>query len=262
MLNRQITPQHAKNSKQDLDKAAIRELHLLRAHEKEGQAGSILLVDSTVLHADTVMDPGERCLSLYQSILENTDAHLLLMPPAPPSGEQDTLTAAQLLKVPSFFHSFLIAALRASARGRVTLLLPCVQNADEIRAVRRLLSDAMEELYGQDEPFDDLLTLGICLGTAKAMTASRELLEEADLLVVDINALSHTVVGLMPMLRLVETAIGNAHVLRRFAFIDGALATDSRVLPHLVAMGADAVVIPFSRSVEISDKIHTKNSCK
>ena len=97
MLNEQITSRNAQSSKQETNEAAIRTLHLLHAREKEHLTEPIFLVDSTVLHADAVMDPGERCLTLYQSILESTAAHLLLLPPAPPSGEQDTLTAAQAI---------------------------------------------------------------------------------------------------------------------------------------------------------------------
>lgn len=261
MLSKQIAAQKAYKKDQPLVGAAVRELHLL-CKEEDQTAEKILLVDSSALHADAVMDPGERCLALYQSILATTRAHLLLLPPAPPSGERATLTTAQLLQVPAFFHAFLIAALRASAGGRVSVLLPSVQATDEIITARRMLSAAMDELYTKGEPFDALLALGICLGTPETLTASRKLLEEADLLTIDTEALSHTVTGLMPMLNLVEIAVGNAHVLRRFAIVDGVLSTDARALPHLFAMGADAVTRPFSASVEISDKIHTKSSCK
>lgn len=261
MLSKQSAHQQAFGNDPIFEGSVIRQLHLLREQDNE-DGTAVLLVDSTALHADTVMDPGERCLFLYQNILRGTAAQLLLIPPAPPSGKQVTPTASRLLQAPSFFHSFLVAALRASANGQISLLLPLVQNTEEIDATRKMLNTAMNELYKRHEPFDEAITLGISLGTPKALIASRELLEDVDLLVVDTNALSHTVAEPIALLSLVEIAVGNAHVLHRLAIIDGVPATDPRVLPHLYAMGADAISCPFLHSVEISDKIHTKNSCK
>lgn len=205
------------------------------------QDAAALLIDASKLHADTVRRPEERCFSLYERIMGGApEHHFWLMPPSP----QGVPTAAQLLDDAPFFHSFLTAALRASAMGQVSLLLPQVQGTAEIRATRRMINNVMSELYRRGEPFDETTRLGICTGTRDALLHSRKLLEEADHLIIDTDALSRTIEGLMPQIQSIEIGVGNAHILNRFVALKGKLATDPRALPHLCAMGADALILP------------------
>ena len=210
------------------------------------QKALALLVDSSALHADTVRDPEERCFALYQSILSGTPAPpLLLMPPAPPSGTQKTFTTAQLLDSPAFFCAFLRAALRASALGQISLILPRIETVQEIRRARRLIAAVTEQLYTNGVIADETVCLCLGLSSAAALEHLWELLEEADLLIVDTGAISHTVTGLMPTLQLIGTAVDTAHALNRFVALTGDLTDDRRALPHLITMGADAFIRPF-----------------
>ena len=205
----------------------------------------MFLIDASDIHAETVRHPEERCFSLYQSILQSApDRHFLLSPPMPPSGERDFPAMNPLLKAQPFLHAFLTAALRASETGQVSILFPAVQSVQEIHEARRALGTVMGELYERGEYFDETLRSGITLATPQALTNSRRLLEEADFAVIDTEAISHTVSGLLPQMSLVEIGVGNAHILGRFAAICGKAATDPRALPHLLAMGADALIMP------------------
>ncbi len=232
-------------------------------HTQEVQRAVALMIDGSALQADTVWEPEERCFTFYKQIIASAPAHpLFLSPPTPPSGEHAHLSTSRLLETPVFFRSFLSAALCASALGQIALILPSVRDISDIRRTRGMIASVTDELYRREIAVDETVPLCICLDTREALTSSRELLEEADLLVVDTTAISHTVTGLMPSLELIETAIGNAHVLNRFAAVGGTLTADPRALPHLFAMGVDALIRPFSNLVEISNKIHTKNTCK
>ena len=222
-----------------------------------------LHVDSKTLHADAVQDPEARCFSLYQSVLQtHQDLPLLLSPPAPPTCSRHDLTLAELLHAPHFFASFLRAVLRVSAMGQVLPILPCTHDCRELSHARLLLDRVATQLRGDRLPFDETLCIGLCISTAEGVERSRALLEEVDLLFLDTTRLSHTVTPLMPLLDLIGVAVGNARMLGRMTVVYGTLATDPRAYPHLLAMGADAVVRPFYNSDTISDKIHAKNSCK
>jgi hypothetical protein len=222
-----------------------------------------LLIDGKELHADAVQTPEQRCLSLYQGFWQaEPGLPLLLLPPAPPSCSRHGLSLSHLLRSPDFFEAFLRAALRASAHVPVIPILPCTHDRKEIACAQRVIDRVTTRLLASRIPFDETTRFGLCIGTVEGAKSSRALLEEVDLLFLDTARFSHTVPALMPILELLEIAVGNACVLGRMSVVHGPLATDPRALPHLLAMGADALVHPFYNSDTISDKIHVKSSCK
>ena len=70
------------------------------------------------------------------------------------------------------FRAQLRAVIRASAFGNVRLMLPMVSSLDELRRVRTLIAETMEQLTAAGVPFDENLPVGLMIEVpAAALTA-------------------------------------------------------------------------------------------
>lgn len=93
------------------------------------------------------------------------------------------------LDLPELFRTQLRALLRASAHGDVRIMLPLVNDIDELRRTRMLLEEEEDRLRGEGVPFNPGYKVGVMIETpAAAMTAS-ELTQHADFFSVGTNDL-------------------------------------------------------------------------
>lgn len=223
--------------------------------------GDMALLDAAGLQADTLLYAEERFFSLYESAvkaLPDTQLFLLL---SPLTVQKNTLYATSLQTNASYdlLLSQLCAALRASANGKLSLLLPFVNTQKEIDIARQMIGQAMKNLRMQGIPFDETVSLGIVLGTPASLLLSRRLIEAVDLVMIDTDLLAALSLNFAPVsgdfnnlagesaeaiLRLVEAGVGNAHLLGRFVMLSGDMVADPRFLPHFLAMGPNALVVP------------------
>lgn len=227
----------------------------------ESAFDSMALLDADGLQADTLLYAEDRFYSLYENaVKEANGAHFfLLLSPMTLQKNAVVGTSHQTIASHDLLLSQLYAALRASASGKITLLFPYAGTLQEINALRRLIAQAMKKLTAKGIPFDETISLGIVLGTPASLLLSRKLIEAVDLVMIDIDLLAKLSLNLTPVsedfdrmlgenadaiLRLTEIGIGNAHILGRFVMLSGNLATDPRFLPHFIAMGANALVLP------------------
>lgn len=213
----------------------------------------LLQPDATGLHAQTVMHAEEKLFSFYHEIACLADGRQMILP-MPFSNAEPFFNSQAPVFAHDFFREFLHAALRTSAFGRVALLCPQIGSCKDIAFVRQVLQDAMASLLYRGHPFDEMAELGIRIGTPAAALLSRALAEEVDFLDLDLDSLAAHAMGaahITPalidqnteaVLRLVEIAVGNAHLVGRFISISGQLANRADFLPHLLAIGADAIV--------------------
>lgn len=225
------------------------------------------LLDATGLCAETVIRAEEKLLALYLRAVKAAEGrHLYLRAPLP-EGQFGMRT---LLESPALLTAHLLAALRASPYGRVSLLFPAVCTVREIAAARQLTEQAMQTLLEREQIFDELVECGIELVTPAAALLSRSLAEEVDLLTVDTDRLAASALAASPasphyeallessataVLRLIEVAVGNAHLTGRRVMLYGDLLARPVFLPHLLAMGADALAAPPARLAALRDRI-------
>jgi phosphotransferase system enzyme I (PtsI) len=93
------------------------------------------------------------------------------------------------LDEPELFRPQLRAILRATAHGDVRIMLPLVNDVDEIQQVRALLEEEEDQLRGQGIPYNSGYKLGILIETPAAALDAAELARHADFFSVGTNDL-------------------------------------------------------------------------
>ena len=195
-------------------------------------------------------------LRLYRKAASK-ERHLTLIAPAPQPDATHTWGLQHFLTQDALSRGWLCAALRLSALCKVSLLLPQPALPTDLPAAKEMIEGEMLSLYQSGTTFDDLLTLGVTLGTPAALLDAARLCEEADFAVIDTDALLRLSFASEPcsipfeqmlayndgaVLRLLEAGIDLLHRARRFAAVSGRLANDPLFENSLLDVGADAVL--------------------
>ena len=231
---------------------AVVPVTLLSGEELPGAEGGVFLPDTTALHAEALLHAEQRLARYFEKVAVAADGRPLLLRAPDPDGKG----VRDLAKRPDLLAAFVRAALQASAQTPVTLLFPFLDTAEQVACVRNTVEQAMRSLTEQSIPFDELTELGAELATPAAVLCSRALANEADLLYLAVDRLAELALACPlaapefpsllqasspALLRLIEVAVGNAHLAGRRIFLGGGLCLQEDLLPHLVAMGADGV---------------------
>ena len=227
----------------------------------DSASSGMALLDATGLQADTLLYAEERFFSLYERSVETArDALLfLLCPPLVPQESILSNTPRQTSASRELLLSQLRAALRASAKGHIALVLPFVHTVQEIELARRSIEQAMRELTARKLWFDETVMLGVLLETPAALALSHGLIEAADFVMINIDPLSRPSSNAAPVskrfdelclknaqtvLDFAEMGIGNAHLLGRFVALGGSPTFRPHLFPHFLAMGASNLIVP------------------
>lgn len=162
------------------------------------------------------------------------------------------------LNRPELFRTQLRAVYRASAFGRVAILIPMITSVWEIRACREICAEVMAELDAEGIAYDKNLELGIMIETPAAALIADVLAEEADFFSVGTNDLSQYTLACdrrsgelerffdprhPAVLRAVKMAADAAHAAGIRIGICGELGSDPELLPTFLAMGIDELSV-------------------
>ncbi len=167
------------------------------------------------------------------------------------------------------FRCQLRAILRASAYGRMKILLPMIISVEEVLDVKRLLEISRRELESQGVVYGEV-KLGVMIETPAAVMISRELASEVDFFSIGTNDLTQYTLAIdrqnaeldtfynpyhQAVLRMIELVIASAHEAGIEVGICGELGADSQMTKTLVDMGIDELSVAPAKILQIRDVI-------
>ena len=160
------------------------------------------------------------------------------------------------------FRTQLRALLRASAFGRLAIMLPMIVSVDEVRQSKRLLEECKLELRRENKRFDPNPEFGIMIETPASVMMSDELAAEVDFFSVGTNDLSQYTLAadrqnpalarlcennLEPVMRMIKKAADSIHRCGGWIGICGEMAADLHLTQHFADMQIDelSVSVPY-----------------
>ncbi len=160
------------------------------------------------------------------------------------------------------FKNQLRAILRASAYGRVAIMLPMIVSADEIRESKAIIEECKQELSTQDKEFDSKIELGIMIETPAAAIMSEELSKEVSFFSVGTNDLTQYTLAadrqnplvtkiceenLEPIMRLIKISADAIHQNGGWIGVCGEMAADLSLTQRFVDIKIDelSVSVPY-----------------
>ena len=174
------------------------------------------------------------------------------------------------LRERTLFCEQIRAILRASAHGKVALMLPMIVSVDEVRACRDLIAECMQTLSERGQEYDSNLEVGIMIETPAAAILSHELACEVDFFSVGTNdLLQYTLAadrqnphvealcrsGREPVLRLIEMASSAIHTAGGWIGICGELAADVSLTQRFCDMRVDELSVSAPYLLELRERV-------
>lgn len=174
------------------------------------------------------------------------------------------------LERPHVFKVQLRAMVRASAHGSVRIMVPMVASLVELRAVRKLLNEAIAEIDAAGHPRADYLPLGAMIEVPAAAILAEEFAREAEFLSIGTNDLvqytmavdrssrdlTHLASFFDPaILRLIKNVIQAGSFRQRPVIVCGAMASDPLAAILLVGMGLRELSMEANAIPEVKEAL-------
>ena len=174
------------------------------------------------------------------------------------------------LRERTLFCEQIRAILRASAHGKVALMLPMIVSVDEVRACRELITECMQALSAKGERYDKDIEVGIMIETPAAAIMCRELAAEVDFFSVGTNDLLQYTLAAdrqnphvealcrsnrEPVLRLIASAAEAIHAAGGWIGICGELAADLSLTQSFCDMRVDELSVAAPYLLELRERV-------
>ena len=174
------------------------------------------------------------------------------------------------LRERTLFCEQIRAILRASAHGKVALMLPMIVSVDEVRACRELIRECMRTLTERSQAYDKEIELGIMIETPAAAILCRELAAEVDFFSVGTNDLLQYTLAAdrqnphvealcrenrEPVLRLIESTANAIHEVGGWIGVCGELAADLSLTQRFCDMHIDELSVSAPYLLELRERV-------
>lgn len=159
---------------------------------------------------------------------------------------------------PEILCTQLRALYRASAFGKLAILVPMIISPDELLWVREREQEVRDQLRSEGVAFDPSVQLGIMIETPAAAMISDLLAKNADFFSIGTNDLTQYALAVdrqnprierfydphhTAILRMIKAVVDNAHHVGIKVSVCGELARDTALTPFLLAAGIDSLSV-------------------
>lgn len=173
------------------------------------------------------------------------------------------------------FKTQLRALYRASAYGRLSIMLPMVSSLWEIHEAKRLCSAVKKELRHERVPFDENLKLGVMIETPAAVMLADEFAKEVSFFSIGTNDLTQYTIAIdrqgvaglekfydphhPAVMKMIKMTVDAAHKAGIWAGICGEIAADASLTETFLKMGVDelsvspSAILPIRNAVRQTD---------
>jgi len=170
------------------------------------------------------------------------------------------------LEFRDIFKDQLRAILRASAFGKMKIMLPMITSVAEVVAAKEVLEDAKSELRSRGEKFDEDISVGAMIEVPAAAVIAEDIAEEVDFFSIGTNDLtqytlavdrgnekiSHLYDPYHPaVIKLIYYIVRSAHRRSIPCAVCGEIAGSPSFAPLLIGMGVDALSMTPSCAAKI-----------
>lgn len=180
---------------------------------------------------------------------------------------------------PEILRTQLRALFRASAHGRLSILVPMITSTAELAWVREQERAVRDELRSEGIAFDPAVKLGIMIETPAAAVISDLLARDADFFSIGTNDLTQYALAVdrqnpklerfydphhPAVLRMIAGVVNNAHRVGKKVSVCGELARDTALTPFFLAVGVDSLsvsppyVLRLRRAIRDCDRSKVK----
>ncbi len=172
------------------------------------------------------------------------------------------------------FKTQLRALLRASAFGKLSIMIPMITSLEEIKETRLVLNEVKTELRASGIDFDGETELGIMIETPAAVMISDLLAREVDFFSIGTNDLTQYALAIdrqnpklepfynphhTAVIRMIKQTAENAHKARIWCGICGELAADLSMTETFLSLGIDELSVSPNHILPLREKIRSLN---
>lgn len=170
---------------------------------------------------------------------------------------------------PELFRTQLRAIYRASAYGRISIMVPMIASTWEVKKVRAIAEEVKAELQEQGMRYGEV-AFGIMIETPAAVMIADELAELADFFSIGTNDLTQYTLAVdrqnpkldayldthhPAVLRMIRMVIESAHKAGIWAGICGELGADTELTEAFIEMGIDELSVSPAGILPVREKI-------
>ena len=164
------------------------------------------------------------------------------------------------------YKTQLRALVRASAFGKIKIMVPLVTCVDELRSVKAMVADIMKELDGEGIAYNKNLEIGVMMETSAACMIADILAKEAAFFSIGTNDLTQYTLAVdrqnpkldtffdahhPAVLKMIKMVVDNAHRAGIWAGICGELGADTSLTQKFLEMGVDELSVSPGRILPI-----------